>query len=87
MPVLVFSGDADWLVPLSETKLLEKVLRENKHPDYTVKIFPHLDHRFTKAKSMEQSFKSMTSIVYLFEWHPLDPQVLQALLEWLKSKS
>ena len=74
-------------VPPSETKLLEKVLQQSDHPDYTVKIFPNLDHRFTRVKSMEDSFNSMTSIKYLFERHSIEPIVLNTILNWIKKKS
>ena len=86
VPILILAGDADWLVPPSETKLLEKVLQQSDHPDYTVKIFSNLDHRFTRVKSMEDSFNSMTSIKYLFKRHSIDSLVLDTLLEWMRSK-
>ncbi|MCP2604594.1 lysophospholipase [Candidatus Aminicenantes bacterium AH-873-B07] len=87
IPILILAGDADWLVPPSETKLLEKTLQQSRHPDYIIKIFPNLDHRFTRVKSMRDSFNSMTSIKYLFERHPIDSRVLKTLLTWLKNKS
>ncbi|MFQ6084163.1 MAG: alpha/beta hydrolase family protein, partial [Candidatus Aminicenantia bacterium] len=87
MSVLVLSGNADWLVPPSETKLLQKTLKEANYPDYKVKIFPGLDHRFTKVKSMKESFRLMTSIKYLFKRYPVDLLVLETILTWLKNKS
>ncbi|MCP2605827.1 alpha/beta fold hydrolase [Candidatus Aminicenantes bacterium AC-335-O07] len=86
-PILILSGDSDWLVPPSETKLLEKALQEAGHPNFIVRIFPKLDHRFTRVESMMESFKSMTSIKYIFERHPIDPLVLKTILDWIKDKS
>ena len=89
MPILAISGASDWLVPPSETKLLEQALKEAHHPDFEVKVFPEVDHHFIRIKSSEESYKMMSlySIKDLFREYPISPPVLNKILNWLKDKT
>lgn len=89
MPILAVSGTSDWLVPPSETILLQQTLKEARHPDFEVKVFPEVDHHFIRVKSPEKSFEMMTlsSIKDLFREYPIDPPVLNKILNWLKVKT
>jgi len=89
MPILAISGASDWLVPPSETKLLEQALKEAHHPDFEVKVFPDVDHHFIRVKSSEESYKMMSlySIKDLFREYPINPPVLNKILNWLKVKT
>lgn len=89
MPILAISGASDWLVPPSETKLLKQALEEAHHPDFEVKVFPEVDHHFVRVKSPEESYKMMSlySIRDLFRDYPINPQVLNKILDWLKVKT
>ena len=88
MPILAISGASDWLVPPSETKLLEQALKEAHHPDFEVKVFPDVDHHFIRVKSSEESYKMMSlySIKDLFREYPISPPVLNKILNWLKAR-
>ncbi len=89
MPILALSGASDWLVPPSETKLLEQTLQEAKHPDFEVKVFPEVDHHFIRIKSPKDSYRMMSlySIKDLFREYPISPPVLNKLLNWLQDKT
>jgi hypothetical protein len=89
MPILALSGASDWLVPPSETKLLEQTLEEAIHPDFEVKIFPEVDHHFIRVESPDKSYKMMSlySIKDLFREYPIYPPVLDKILNWLKDKT
>jgi dienelactone hydrolase len=89
MPILAISGASDWLVPPSETRLLEKTLEEANHPDFEVKVFPEVDHHFIRAVSPEKSYKMMSlySIKDLFREYPICPPVLDKILNWLNNKT
>ena len=89
MPILALSGASDWLVPPSETKLLEQTLREANHPDFEVKVFPEVDHHFIRFKSPKASYKMMSlySIKDLFREYPIYPPVMNKILNWLKDKA
>lgn len=88
MPVLVISGTSDWMVPPSETELLENALKKAGHPDFEVKIFSQVDHRFIQVKTQEESYwmMSLFSIKYLFRQYPLHRPVLEEILSWLVAK-
>lgn len=89
MPILAVSGASDWLVPPSETKLLEQTLEEANHPDFEVDVFPEIDHHFIRVESPEKSYKMMSlySIKDLFREYPIYPPVLNKILNWLKDKT
>jgi len=89
MPILVISGTSDWMVPPSETKLLQRALERAHHPDFEVSIFPEVDHRFIRVRSQEASYKltTLSSIKDLFREYPLHPSVLSEILNWLKVKA
>jgi len=89
MPILVISGTSDWMVPPSETKLLQRALEGAHHPDFEVSIFPEVDHRFIRVRSQETSYKltTLSSIKDLFREYPLHPLVLSEILNWLKVKA
>ena len=89
MPILAVSGASDWLVPPSETKLLEQTLEEANHPDFEVKVFPEVDHHFIRVESPEKSYRMMSlySIKDLFREYPIYPPVLNKILNWLKDKT
>jgi pimeloyl-ACP methyl ester carboxylesterase len=89
MPILALSGASDWLVPPSETKLLEQTLEEANHPDFEVEVFPEIDHHFIRVESPEKSYKMMSlySIKDLFREYPINPYVLNKILNWLKDKT
>lgn len=88
MPILVISGTSDWMVPPSETKLVQSALEKAFHPDFEVIIFSDIDHHFTRVESAEKSYKimSLTSIMDFFKVKPIDPDVLNKILDWLKIK-
>jgi len=89
MPILAVSGASDWLVPPSETRLLEQALKEANHPDFEVKVFPEVDHHFIRVESPEKSYKMMSlySIKDLFREYPIYPPVLDKIFNWLKDKT
>ncbi len=89
MPILAVSGASDWLVPPSETKLLEQTLERANHPDFEIKVFPEVDHHFIRVESPEKSYKMMSlySIKDLFREYPIYPPVLDEILSWLKDKT
>jgi pimeloyl-ACP methyl ester carboxylesterase len=89
MPILALSGESDWLVPPSETELLEQTLQDANHPNFEVKVFPEVDHHFIRIKSPKDSYKMMSlySIKDLFREYPISPPVLNKVLNWLKDKT
>jgi pimeloyl-ACP methyl ester carboxylesterase len=89
MPILAISGASDWLVPPSETRLLEQTLKEANHPDFEVEVFPGVDHHFIRVESPEKSYKIMSlySVKDLFRDYPIYPPVLDKILNWLKAKT
>ncbi|MFB0566049.1 MAG: alpha/beta fold hydrolase [Candidatus Aminicenantaceae bacterium] len=88
MPILIISGTSDWMVPPSETELLEEALERVHHPDFEVSIFPEVDHRFIRIESAERSYKMMTlsSIKDLFRDYPIHQPVLKKIFYWLNNK-
>jgi hypothetical protein len=70
--ILILHGEEDRQGPLSEIFLLEKKLKEVKHPDHTLITYPGLGHSFHPVDGWLQPLG------------PTDEKVLSNLAAWLK---
>jgi hypothetical protein len=87
LPILALSGTHDWMVPPSETALIEDTLRQAGHPDFTAEVFPGLDHRFAAVASPDESFQMSVEPdkYYQKNAYPITSDVLEAILTWLEA--
>lgn len=77
-PVLALYGEKDLQVPpLDNAPKLEKALEEGGNKDYTVKVFPNLNHLFQTAETGSPS--EYGSIEETFS-----PSALETIAEWIK---
>jgi hypothetical protein len=45
VPALFLFGDHDQLIPVDESVVvIQRVLAEDKHHDFTIRVFPNVDH-------------------------------------------
>lgn len=63
-PTLILHGEADKVVPVSEARKLEKVLREKDLP-FEIRVYPGQGHRFTGADDVDAYTRSLS----FFEKH------------------
>jgi hypothetical protein len=76
-PVLALWGEQDEVVPPQQSAILiEQVLREADHPDYTIRLFPEGDHGLgTKVTTPEGRS----------EWQSV-PGFMEMVVEWVWEK-
>ncbi len=81
IPILALYGDLDVQVPAAlNAAELERVLRASNHPDFTVNVFPGLNHLFQHAQTglideygtIEETFA---------------PEALEMMAEWIARKT
>jgi pimeloyl-ACP methyl ester carboxylesterase len=73
VPALFLFGDRDQLIPVDESvAVIQRVLAEDQHRDFTIRVFPNVDHRMQLATG-----DAMGSI---------DPQYLKTMHDWLSTR-
>lgn len=75
VPVLIVNGEKDAQVPSSEASLIEDALREGGNEDVTVVVLPDLNH-------LLRHHPEEPNLVYRHLGDPVDPRVVDALLDW-----
>jgi hypothetical protein len=70
VPALFLFGDHDQLIPVDESvAVIQRVLAEDKHRDFTIRVFPNVDHE------MRLVTNEATGVI--------DPEYLRTMREWL----
>lgn len=81
VPVLVISGDLDWIVSPQQTfPVIKQALQEAGNQDTTLQIIPHLNHVFQTC-----STGSMAEYATLHE--TISPLVLKAMSDWILART
>lgn len=79
IPALILNGDKDFQVPATlSIPAIEQAFAEGKKPDYTVIIYPNLNHLF------QPCITGMLDEYYQIET-TIEPQVLVDIVQWLDS--
>jgi uncharacterized protein len=76
-PVLAMNGDKDGYVACPENlNAIGEALKEGHNPDYTLKMFPGLNHAFQRSKtsSPKEVVPSQAT---------MDPEALQFMVDWI----
>lgn len=80
-PILILNGAQDYQVSaVKDAQKLAEALKEVDHPDYTLKVFPNLDHLFMRVEGRS------TPELYLDSSRKIDPEVLHLLTTWLNER-
>jgi len=70
VPALFLFGDHDQLIPVDESVVvIQRVLAEDKHHDFTIRVFPNVDHEMRLL-----TVQAMGAI---------DPEYLTTMRGWL----
>jgi alpha-beta hydrolase superfamily lysophospholipase len=70
VPTLFLFGDEDRLVNVNETvAVLRRVLTESRNRDYTIRVFPHVEHDMHLMSGPDA--------------YTMDPEYLQTMQQWL----
>ncbi|HYE74310.1 MAG TPA: alpha/beta fold hydrolase [Blastocatellia bacterium] len=80
VPVLILQGEKDTQMSSRDAHYLEDALKRGENNDVTMHIFPNVDHALKTNKGVA-SLKTDQDVS-----RPLDPEVLNALNEWLDKK-
>jgi hypothetical protein len=73
-PVLALWGEQDKVVPPQQSAILiEQVLREAGHPDYTIRLFPEADHGIGTLRETVDGQQ---------QWEPV-PGFVETIVEWI----
>ncbi len=76
-PLLVLTGGLDLQVdPAQNIPPIEKALKKAKHPDYTVKVIPGLNHLFQHTETGQVS-------EYAKNTETFAPEVLEMVADWI----
>ena len=71
-PALFLFGDQDQLIPVEKSvEVIRRVVAENKHRDFTIRVFPNVDHEMRLAAG-----EAMGAI---------DPEYLKTMRDWLSA--
>jgi hypothetical protein len=63
-------GNHDQLIPVDESvAVIQRVLAEDKHRDFTIRVFPNVDHEMRLVTSTATG--------------AIDPQYLKTMRDWL----
>jgi pimeloyl-ACP methyl ester carboxylesterase len=84
LPILILAGKADWRVPPSEGELMVDALIEAGHSDWQLIQLPGINHQLVVVDGMKASFLLAQTDAYAKTKHPVAPQVLEALMDWLR---
>ncbi|MBI3550834.1 MAG: alpha/beta fold hydrolase [Elusimicrobia bacterium] len=76
-PILIMQGGEDENTPPSEARLLQKALRDSRHPDATVRVYPGLGHLFSPPRPGSRAATG----------GPIDPGVLDAAAQWAAART
>jgi dienelactone hydrolase len=72
VPALFLFGDHDRLIPVEESvAVIQRVLAEGKHHDFTIRVFPNVDHEMRLVTS-----EAMGAV---------DPEYLKTMRDWLST--
>ena len=72
VPALFLFGDHDRLIPVEESvAVIQRVLAEGKQRDFTIRVFPHVDHEMRLVTR-----EAMGAV---------DPEYLKTMRDWLSS--
>jgi pimeloyl-ACP methyl ester carboxylesterase len=72
VPALFLFGDHDRLIPVEESvAVLQRVLAEDKHHGFTIRVFPNVDHEMRLVTS-----EAMRAV---------DPEYLMTMRDWLST--
>ena len=73
VPALFLFGDKDQLIPVDESvAVIQRVLAEDKHRDFTIRVFPNVDHEMRLLAN-----EAMGAI---------DPEYLKTMRDWLSTR-
>jgi len=80
-PVLLLQGARDvQVIADRDTPLLEAALEASGNADFTVVIFPELDHLFKKTEG------GASSVTDYLKKRSIDPEFLDVLVDWLSAR-
>ena len=72
VPALFLFGDHDQLIPVDESvAVIQRVLAEDKHRDFTIWVFPNVDHEMRLVTSEATG--------------SIDPEYLKTMRDWLST--
>jgi len=72
VPALFLFGDHDQLIPVDESvAVIQRVLAEDKHRDFTIWVFPNVDHEMRLVTSEATG--------------SIDPEYLKTMRDWLSA--
>jgi pimeloyl-ACP methyl ester carboxylesterase len=72
VPALFLFGDQDQLIPVEKSvEVIRRVVAENKHRDFTIRVFPNVDHEMRLAAGGAMG--------------AIDPEYLKTMRDWLST--
>ena len=72
VPALFLFGDHDQLIPVDESvAVIQRVLAEDQHRDFTILVFPNVDHEMRLVTSKARG--------------EIDPEYLKTMRDWLST--
>ena len=72
VPALFLFGDRDRLIPVEESvAVIQRVLAEGQHRDFTIRVFPNVDHEMRLVTSEAT--------------RAIDPEYLKTMRDWLST--
>ena len=80
VPILLVQGEKDVRVTTRDVGFLEESLKRTNHPDFSVRMFPEMDH-WMKVNPGSPSFASEEDPT-----RPFEKGLIPALIEWSKSR-
>ena len=73
VPALFLFGDKDQLIPVDESvAVIQRVVAEDKHRDFTICVFPNVDHEMLLLTSAAMG--------------AIDPEYLKTMRDWLSTR-
>lgn len=79
VPVLIINGEKDLQVPAAEAALLQEILEEAGNDDVTAYVLSDLNH-------LLRYHPEEPNLTYRHLSDPVDPRVIDALLEWVAAR-
>jgi pimeloyl-ACP methyl ester carboxylesterase len=86
-PTLIVAGWYDWQVPSGEAETLVDALRTAGRSDWTLLLIAGVNHDLTVVPDIEAGFQLEHDDTYQDTRHPVAPELLNGLTDWLNQRN